>query len=306
MDIITENHSWDHEESSHCGYICITTPASMAQRTSQNRGWKDVKSQNISKSSVKQSLLKMVDKQDWNYGSISGHANVEGRTFGAVARVDKEEQATSDCCHHYYISDLDLSQRLKTLNDLHEGFLVPNHKLQRIFTIGHFPISTFTIRTGMCLVTCEKDISWIKIKIVYLTSLWNPNVHPTMSLCLIEVKNRLWFRSQTCSYHILPDLRNGNTVLQIFRTAALRTESRMCRLSWFLDPGGWSKAAVVGLYFIFPGICTLSLDPGTKRAGTSGSRFLRLQSWSRPKGNRHRKHQWGRYFQAKLEEPPTT
>ncbi|KAL6087024.1 hypothetical protein STEG23_036105, partial [Scotinomys teguina] len=34
----------------------------------------------------------------------------------------------------------------------------------------------------------------------------------------------------------------------------------MCRLSWFLDPGGWSKTAVVGLYFIFPGICTLSLE----------------------------------------------
>ncbi|KAL6076478.1 hypothetical protein STEG23_020596 [Scotinomys teguina] len=30
--------------------------------------------------------------------------------------------------------------------------------------------------------------------------------------------------------------------------------------SWFLDPGGWSKATAVGLYFIFPGICTLSLD----------------------------------------------
>ncbi|KAL6041828.1 hypothetical protein STEG23_012333 [Scotinomys teguina] len=33
----------------------------------------------------------------------------------------------------------------------------------------------------------------------------------------------------------------------------------MCWLSWFLDPGGWSKTAAVGLYFIFPGICTLSL-----------------------------------------------
>ncbi|KAL6086565.1 hypothetical protein STEG23_006879 [Scotinomys teguina] len=33
----------------------------------------------------------------------------------------------------------------------------------------------------------------------------------------------------------------------------------MCRLSWFLDPGGWSKTAAVGLYFIFPGIYTLSL-----------------------------------------------
>ncbi|KAL6082300.1 hypothetical protein STEG23_021455 [Scotinomys teguina] len=43
------------------------------------------------------------------------------------------------------------------------------------------------------------------------------------------------------------------------RTAALRTESRMCWLFWFLDPGGWSKTAVVRLYFIFPGICTLSL-----------------------------------------------
>ncbi|KAL6063778.1 hypothetical protein STEG23_037915, partial [Scotinomys teguina] len=34
----------------------------------------------------------------------------------------------------------------------------------------------------------------------------------------------------------------------------------MCRLlrSWILDPGGWSKTAAVRLYFIFPGICTLS------------------------------------------------
>ncbi|KAL6058832.1 hypothetical protein STEG23_004926, partial [Scotinomys teguina] len=30
---------------------------------------------------------------------------------------------------------------------------------------------------------------------------------------------------------------------------------------WFLDPGGWSKTAAVSLYFIFPGICTLSLKP---------------------------------------------
>ncbi|KAL6040598.1 hypothetical protein STEG23_001938 [Scotinomys teguina] len=38
----------------------------------------------------------------------------------------------------------------------------------------------------------------------------------------------------------------------------------MCRLSWFLDPGGWSKTAVVRLYFIFPGICTLSLNTATE------------------------------------------
>ncbi|KAL6046987.1 hypothetical protein STEG23_037385, partial [Scotinomys teguina] len=29
--------------------------------------------------------------------------------------------------------------------------------------------------------------------------------------------------------------------------------------AWFLDPGGWSKTAAVSLYFVFPGICTLSL-----------------------------------------------
>ncbi|KAL6088634.1 hypothetical protein STEG23_009068, partial [Scotinomys teguina] len=28
---------------------------------------------------------------------------------------------------------------------------------------------------------------------------------------------------------------------------------------WFLDPGGWSKTTAVRLFFIFPGICTLSL-----------------------------------------------
>ncbi|KAL6049986.1 hypothetical protein STEG23_006930 [Scotinomys teguina] len=57
---------------------------------------------------------------------------------------------------------------------------------------------------------------------------------------------------------------------ELTRTAALRTESRMCRLSWFLDPGGWSKATVVGLYFIFPGICTLSLQKREKGGKGSG------------------------------------
>ncbi|KAL6092042.1 hypothetical protein STEG23_022248 [Scotinomys teguina] len=40
---------------------------------------------------------------------------------------------------------------------------------------------------------------------------------------------------------------------------SLKNREPDCWLSWFLDPGGWSKTAVVGLYFIFPGICTLSL-----------------------------------------------
>ncbi|KAL6087181.1 hypothetical protein STEG23_037631, partial [Scotinomys teguina] len=36
-------------------------------------------------------------------------------------------------------------------------------------------------------------------------------------------------------------------------------EPEVPALFWFLDPGGWSKTAAVDLYFIFPGICTLSL-----------------------------------------------
>ncbi|KAL6073419.1 hypothetical protein STEG23_033160 [Scotinomys teguina] len=34
---------------------------------------------------------------------------------------------------------------------------------------------------------------------------------------------------------------------------------------WFLDPGGWSKTAAVSLYFIFLGICTLSLGAAVRR-----------------------------------------
>ncbi|KAL6089516.1 hypothetical protein STEG23_026030, partial [Scotinomys teguina] len=43
------------------------------------------------------------------------------------------------------------------------------------------------------------------------------------------------------------------------RTAALRSESRMCRPlgSWILEVG--ARPPAVSLYFIFPGICTLSL-----------------------------------------------
>ncbi|KAL6031420.1 hypothetical protein STEG23_010092 [Scotinomys teguina] len=56
----------------------------------------------------------------------------------------------------------------------------------------------------------------------------------------------------------------GNSSIEI----SIRCHSLDCSLKirepevlapWFLDPGGWSKTAVVILYFIFPGICTLSL-----------------------------------------------
>ncbi|KAL6035306.1 hypothetical protein STEG23_018494, partial [Scotinomys teguina] len=81
---------------------------------------------------------------------------------------------------------------------------------------------------------------------------------------------------------------------------ALRTESRMCRLSWFLDPGGWSKTTAVGLYFIFPG----SRNQESLHIRLS---VLKAAVLVPPQGHdSHRKHQWGQYFQAKLEEPPTT
>ncbi|KAL6048493.1 hypothetical protein STEG23_023260 [Scotinomys teguina] len=61
---------------------------------------------------------------------------------------------------------------------------------------------------------------------------------------------------------------------------------------WFLDPGGWSKSAAVGLYFIFPGLCTLSLigqrapmvmlslaDPSKKDSGSKG--LTERLSWAK-------------------------
>ncbi|KAL6045246.1 hypothetical protein STEG23_009538, partial [Scotinomys teguina] len=62
-----------------------------------------------------------------------------------------------------------------------------------------------------------------------------------------------------------PDINPHRT-----RTAALRTESRMCLLSCFLDPGGWGKAAIVGLYIIIPGICIPSLSKFQDRYNWTG------------------------------------
>ncbi|KAL6085211.1 hypothetical protein STEG23_038240 [Scotinomys teguina] len=44
---------------------------------------------------------------------------------------------------------------------------------------------------------------------------------------------------------------------------------------WFLDPGGWSKTAVVSLYFIFPGICTLSLAKMGRRQCKSAYNIIK-------------------------------
>ncbi|KAL6090363.1 hypothetical protein STEG23_021800, partial [Scotinomys teguina] len=69
----------------------------------------------------------------------------------------------------------------------------------------------------------------------------------------------VWLRISCCLQ--VPDLIafDNELLYETVRTAALRTESRICQPPWFMDPGGWSKTAVVRLYFIFPGICTLSL-----------------------------------------------
>ncbi|KAL6037016.1 hypothetical protein STEG23_030131, partial [Scotinomys teguina] len=63
------------------------------------------------------------------------------------------------------------------------------------------------------------------------------------------------------SLEVPPPLMFPMTVMPLGRDqdCSLKNQEPDIRLSWFLDPGGWSKAAVVGLYFIFPGICTLSL-----------------------------------------------
>ncbi|KAL6090370.1 hypothetical protein STEG23_021807, partial [Scotinomys teguina] len=45
------------------------------------------------------------------------------------------------------------------------------------------------------------------------------------------------------------------------------------RLSWFLDPGGWGKTTAIGLYFIFPGICNLSLS-GSQNKCEKVAQFL--------------------------------
>ncbi|KAL6082585.1 hypothetical protein STEG23_001616 [Scotinomys teguina] len=53
--------------------------------------------------------------------------------------------------------------------------------------------------------------------------------------------------------------------------------------SWFLDPGGWSKTAAVRLYFIFPGICTLSLHRAGKPSLKGVKPVVALSKQSLPK-----------------------
>ncbi|KAL6036648.1 hypothetical protein STEG23_013197, partial [Scotinomys teguina] len=64
------------------------------------------------------------------------------------------------------------------------------------------------------------------------------------------------------SLKVPPPLKFPMTVTPLGRDqdCSLKNREPDVPASWFLDPGGWSKTAAVSLYFIFPGICTLSLE----------------------------------------------
>ncbi|KAL6063375.1 hypothetical protein STEG23_021190 [Scotinomys teguina] len=50
-----------------------------------------------------------------------------------------------------------------------------------------------------------------------------------------------------------------NVILSEDQDCSLKIRELDVPTPWFLDPGGWSKTAAVSLYFVFPGICILSL-----------------------------------------------
>ncbi|KAL6091725.1 hypothetical protein STEG23_016553 [Scotinomys teguina] len=58
----------------------------------------------------------------------------------------------------------------------------------------------------------------------------------------------------------LTDIKTQRSSLFVLQDCSLKIREPEVLAPWFLDPGGWSKTAAVSLYFIFPGICTLSLD----------------------------------------------
>ncbi|KAL6051089.1 hypothetical protein STEG23_024596 [Scotinomys teguina] len=89
------------------------------------------------------------------------------------------------------------------------------------------------------------------------------------AIVILENNSNLTFVIFTCSgwlfqlsLEVLPPLMFSMTVTPLGwdQDCSLKIrEPEVLAPFWFLDPGGWSKTAAVGLYFIFPGICTLSL-----------------------------------------------
>ncbi|KAL6087482.1 hypothetical protein STEG23_017947, partial [Scotinomys teguina] len=68
------------------------------------------------------------------------------------------------------------------------------------------------------------------------------------------------FKGSKLSLEVPPPLMFLMTVTPLGRDQDCSLKNREdVPAPWFLDPGGWGKAVAVGLYFIFPGIGTLSL-----------------------------------------------
>ncbi|KAL6038103.1 hypothetical protein STEG23_001152 [Scotinomys teguina] len=66
-------------------------------------------------------------------------------------------------------------------------------------------------------------------------------------------------RNETATDMIQKKTQGKKTKPEADQDCSLKIQEPDVPAPWFLDPGGWSKTAVVRLFFIFPGICILSL-----------------------------------------------
>ncbi|KAL6087531.1 hypothetical protein STEG23_025247 [Scotinomys teguina] len=89
------------------------------------------------------------------------------------------------------------------------------------------------------------------------------------------------------SLEVPPPLMFPMTVMPLGRDqdCSLKNREPDVPAPWFLNPGGWSKITAVSLYFIFPGICTLSLDQDCslkiREPDVPASCFLDPGGWSK-------------------------
>ncbi|KAL6088819.1 hypothetical protein STEG23_014084 [Scotinomys teguina] len=86
-----------------------------------------------------------------------------------------------------------------------------------------------------------------------------PPTQPLLSYFLVELGFELLILTVSSSQVLELQFGNEDTEVRICEDCSLKIREPEVPAPWFLDPGGWSKTAAVGLYFIFPGICTLSL-----------------------------------------------
>ncbi|KAL6086919.1 hypothetical protein STEG23_013424, partial [Scotinomys teguina] len=106
-----------------------------------------------------------------------------------------------------------------------------------------------------------------------LTSEWKPGyvLRWGRGFAFISTgEDKLWIPSKLIKVELIIFDQNNLVYLPDYssQTESCAIEDQDCSLKnheldmrapWFLDPGGGSKTAAVRLYFIFPGICTLSL-----------------------------------------------